>query len=117
MNDTQIVTLIAEGLSNKEIASELHYSEATIESYRSRLFKRYGAKNGSHLVSIFYQQGKLKPTNGNEKDQGLEKSEIRETSGVVFPQKRRKNYQMELLMLLRRNVHKVISRPKIRKKP
>jgi DNA-binding NarL/FixJ family response regulator len=58
----QLVTLLTQGLKNKEIATELHISEGTVKVYMSRLFQKldvkdrfelalYGLKNLAHGVS------------------------------------------------------------------
>jgi DNA-binding NarL/FixJ family response regulator len=58
----QLVTLLTQGLKNKEIATELHISEGTVKVYMSRLFQKldvkdrfelalYGLRNLAHGVS------------------------------------------------------------------
>lgn len=63
MNDIELVRLISQGYSSKQIAAELRYSEVTIESYRFRLFRKYNCKNAPHLVAHFYETGKIIPKN------------------------------------------------------
>lgn len=48
---TEIIELISEGHSSKEIAEMLFLSENTIKRHRMILMKKYKAKNGMHLVS------------------------------------------------------------------
>jgi DNA-binding CsgD family transcriptional regulator len=58
--ELELIELLAEGKSTKQICDAMGYAEQTIDSYRSRLFRKYNANNATHLVSIFYQTGKLK---------------------------------------------------------
>ena len=48
--DRQIVTLVAEGLKNKQIAERLRVSEATIRNRLTRIFKTLGVKGRFELV-------------------------------------------------------------------
>jgi DNA-binding NarL/FixJ family response regulator len=43
--ETSVVTLVAEGLSNAEIAGRLHMSETTIKTYMSRILAKLGCAN------------------------------------------------------------------------
>jgi two-component system, NarL family, nitrate/nitrite response regulator NarL len=49
--DRDLLRMIADGLSNKEIARCMDVQEATIKFYVSRLFRRLGVKNRSQAVS------------------------------------------------------------------
>ncbi len=64
-NELVLVELLSRGKSTKQICDAMGYAEQTIDSYRSRLFKKYNAYNATHLVAIFYQTGKLKLNNLN----------------------------------------------------
>lgn len=55
----EIITLIAEGLSNKEIASHLYLSEGTIRNYLSTILEKLQLRNRTQLA-IFYYQHKSK---------------------------------------------------------
>ncbi len=48
--ELQILPLIAEGFTNKEIASKLYLTEQTIKWYRMRLNEKFEAKNASELI-------------------------------------------------------------------
>jgi DNA-binding NarL/FixJ family response regulator len=48
--ETQLVTVLAQGLSNKEIAATLSISEGTVKVYLSRLFHKVGAKDRFELA-------------------------------------------------------------------
>jgi two-component system response regulator DesR len=46
----QLVTLLSQGLKNKEIATQLHISEGTVKVYLSRLFQKLGVKDRFELA-------------------------------------------------------------------
>src|SRR5436309_2604954 len=46
----QLVTLLSQGLKNKEIATALHISEGTVKVYLSRLFQKLGVKDRFELA-------------------------------------------------------------------
>ncbi|MER7006014.1 helix-turn-helix transcriptional regulator [Dactylosporangium sp. NPDC000555] len=48
----QIVYLLAEGKSGKEIASALGLSPATVRTYLQRLYRRYGLQGRTHAVAV-----------------------------------------------------------------
>ena len=48
--EEQVVALVADGLSNKEIARELRLSEHTIKKYLFRVFDKVGVSNRVELV-------------------------------------------------------------------
>jgi len=49
--EMEVLTLVKEGLSSREIAKELEMSEDTVESYRRNMIKKAGAKN---MVVVVY---------------------------------------------------------------
>ena len=48
--ERDILALVAEGLTNKEIAAKLYLTEQTIKWYRMRLTAKFEAKNASELI-------------------------------------------------------------------
>jgi ATP/maltotriose-dependent transcriptional regulator MalT len=50
--ELEILSLIAAGLSNREIAGRLFVSENTIKTHSSRLFDKLGAKRRTQAVQI-----------------------------------------------------------------
>ncbi|THF49763.1 PAS and helix-turn-helix domain-containing protein [Allorhizobium terrae] len=49
----QIMSLVARGKKNHEIADEIGLSVRTVEAHRARLMRKVGAKNGGELVAWF----------------------------------------------------------------
>ncbi|HJT65771.1 MAG TPA: response regulator transcription factor [Pyrinomonadaceae bacterium] len=50
--ELEILELIAQGLSNREIAQQLFVSENTVKTHSSRLFDKLGAKRRTQAVQI-----------------------------------------------------------------
>ena len=50
--ELEILTLIAEGLSNKEIAERAYVSENTVKTHSSRLFNKLGARRRTQAVQL-----------------------------------------------------------------
>jgi NarL family two-component system response regulator LiaR len=50
--ELEILALIAEGLSNKEIADRVHVSENTVKTHSSRVFDKLGAKRRTQAVQL-----------------------------------------------------------------
>ena len=48
---TRVAELVAAGLTNPEIARELHMSLRTVESHLSRVYREYGVRSRSQLVA------------------------------------------------------------------
>lgn len=57
--EKEIITLLSEGLTQKEIANQLYISNRTVETHIKNLSKKMGAKNSVHLISIYteYKKG------------------------------------------------------------
>lgn len=53
----EVVTLVAEGLSNKEIAAEVFLSEGTVRNYISDILEKLGLRDRTQLA-VFYLTGK-----------------------------------------------------------
>ena len=57
MRETEILTGISEGMTAKEMSSQLGLALPTVRTYVGRLFKKLGAKDRAHAVSIGYARG------------------------------------------------------------
>jgi DNA-binding NarL/FixJ family response regulator len=55
--EAEVLKLIAEGLSNSEIASRLMVSETTIKSHINHLFAKTGVRDRAQAVTYAYQHG------------------------------------------------------------
>lgn len=50
--ERQVATMMAEGLTSKEIARALEISPRTVEVHRARLLDKFGARNSLELVAL-----------------------------------------------------------------
>ena len=55
--ELEILALIAQGLSNREIAEKLFVSENTVKTHSSRLFDKLGARRRTQAVQIGKEMG------------------------------------------------------------
>jgi DNA-binding NarL/FixJ family response regulator len=55
--EREVVTLVAEGLSNDEIGGRLYMSPATAKTHVSRAMAKLGARDRAQLVVIAYETG------------------------------------------------------------
>ncbi|MGN0155316.1 MAG: response regulator transcription factor [Lachnospiraceae bacterium] len=51
----EIITLVAEGFSNKEIASHLYLSEGTVRNYLSSILEKLQLRDRTQLAVFYYQ--------------------------------------------------------------
>lgn len=58
--EAEILPMLAEGLSNQQIATRLFLAEDTIKTHIARMLLRLAATNRTHAVSIAYQRGLLR---------------------------------------------------------
>ncbi|WP_018680637.1 response regulator [Actinokineospora enzanensis] len=55
--EREVLTLVARGLSNAEIAGHLHLSPATVKSHVGHLFTKLAARDRAQLVIAAYESG------------------------------------------------------------
>ena len=55
--EAEVLTLIARGLSNGEIAAELFVSEATVKTHINHVFSKIGARDRAQAVHYAYTHG------------------------------------------------------------
>lgn len=53
--ELNIIELVAQGLSNKEIAQKLFFSEGTVRNYLSTITEKLGLKSRTQLVVFYYK--------------------------------------------------------------
>ena len=51
----QLISLVAEGLSNREIASRMFLGEGTVRNYLSVLLEKLSLRDRTQLAVFFYQ--------------------------------------------------------------
>lgn len=57
----RVVALIAEGRTNKEVASAMGLAEKTVKNYLSTVFEKLHVSRRSQAAALFVQSGKRKP--------------------------------------------------------
>ena len=57
--ELEIISLVAEGLTNQEIASTLTISKRTVDNHVSNIFTKTGAKNRVALLNWAMNHGKV----------------------------------------------------------
>jgi DNA-binding NarL/FixJ family response regulator len=59
--EAEVLTLLASGLSNAEIAQRLYLSNATVKTHINRIFAKTGARDRAQAVRYAYQHGLATP--------------------------------------------------------
>ena len=59
--EREVLHLIAEGLSAKEIATELNISTKTVEAHRTSLMRKLGVRKATELVRYAVRHGLIDP--------------------------------------------------------
>ena len=59
--EREVVALIAEGLTNDQIATRLYMSPATAKTHANRAMAKIGARDRAQLVVAAYESGLVRP--------------------------------------------------------
>jgi DNA-binding NarL/FixJ family response regulator len=62
--ELEVVTLVAAGLSNEEIASQLFVTPLTAKTHVNRAMTKLGARDRAQVVVIAYESGLVRPGSG-----------------------------------------------------
>jgi DNA-binding NarL/FixJ family response regulator len=61
VREVEVLVLIAEGLSNQEIARRLHVSTATVKTHINNMFAKTGLKDRAQAVRYAFRKGLVTP--------------------------------------------------------
>ena len=59
--EIEVVQLVADGCTTKEIAARLQISSKTVDFHRGRIMSKLGARNGALLVRYAIREGFVQP--------------------------------------------------------
>jgi ATP/maltotriose-dependent transcriptional regulator MalT len=59
--EREVLSLVAQGLSNRAIGERLFIGEATVKTHLLRVFAKLGVDDRTHAVTVAYERGILAP--------------------------------------------------------
>ncbi|MGH8968109.1 MAG: response regulator transcription factor, partial [Actinomycetes bacterium] len=59
--EREILTLLARGMSNADVAVQLFISEATVKTHLARVMMKLGVREKAQAVAAAYQTGLVQP--------------------------------------------------------
>lgn len=54
--EVKVLTLVAEGYTDKEVGKELKLSERTVQTYLGRILQKLSARNRVNAAGLFFMQ-------------------------------------------------------------
>jgi len=60
--ELEVLALIAEGLSNREIAAQLYLSDATVKTHVNRIFAKTGSRDRAQAVAYAHRHRVIRPS-------------------------------------------------------
>lgn len=59
--ERDVLRLVARGLSNQELATQLYLAEATIKTHITRIYTKLGVRDRAQAVVVAYEEGLVQP--------------------------------------------------------
>ncbi|MGH3800253.1 MAG: response regulator [Pseudonocardiaceae bacterium] len=64
--EREVLTLLARGMSNADVAAQLFISEATVKTHLARVMMKLGVREKAQAVVVAYQTGLVQPPPSNQ---------------------------------------------------
>jgi DNA-binding CsgD family transcriptional regulator len=98
--ETELITLVSQGLKNKEIATVMDITEGTVKVYLSRLFEKVGVRDRFELA-LFGLRSATNPADGADAGVPVVKSVLIASTGSDEPIRRSTKTQVARLFSAR----------------